>query len=163
MSGITSTRSATTSPTLPTSIIVSSNSPSNQSTNTSPKKVTYQTDERLSTGTRQSIDLSNMPTIITTKPPPSVPITDLLKNNNQSNQPTTTLCFICELPILSHQCWSSWSNNNASSPGLLTVSGVAAASTDEYSGLNSIHHEGRCFVKLLNINLLIPIRDSNLF
>lgn len=152
MSGITSTRSATTSPTLPTSIIVSSTSPSNQSTNTSPKKVTYQTDGRLSSGTRQSIDLSNMPTIITTKPPPSVPLSDLLKTNNQPNQPTTTLCFICELPILSHQCWSSWSNNNASSPGLLTVSGIAAASTDEYSGLNSIHHEGE-FCKTPHLNL----------
>lgn len=141
MSGIT--RSATTSPTLPTGIIVSSTSPSNQPTNTSPKKVTYQTDDKLSSGIRQSIDLSNMPTIITTKPPPSVPLSDLLKTNNQLNQPTTTLCFICELPILSHQCWSSWSNTNASSPGLLTVSGIAAASNDDYSGLNSIHHEGK--------------------
>lgn len=148
MSNITNTRSATTSPTLPSSIIISSNSPSNQSTNTSPKKVTYQTDRPVYE-TRQSIDLSNMPTIITTKPPPMPMTNDLLKPNNQTNQLTTTLCFICELPILSHQCWNTWSSN-VSSPGLLTVSGMAASTNDEFSGLNSIHHEGKKFKKDIN-------------
>lgn len=142
MSSITSTRSATTSPTLPSGIITSSTSPSNQSTNTSPKKVTYRTDEKRS-NVRQSIDLSNMPTIITTKPPP-LPMNDLLKPNNQKLNQPTILCFICELPILSHQNWSTWSNN-VGSPGLLTATGIAATANDEYSGLNSIHHEGKFF------------------
>ena len=153
MSNITSTRSATTSPTLPSGIIVTTTSPSNQSTNTSPKKVTYQADQnnRPTNETRRSIDLSNMPTIITTKPPP-MPINDLLKpKGNQPNQPTTTLCFICELPILSHQSWNTWSSN-VSSPGLLTVSGIAAVTNEDYSGLNTIHHEGRQLRKTNSLN-----------
>ena len=142
MSGITHTRSATTSPTLPS--IISSTSPSNQTTNTSPKKVTYQEDGKLSNEKRQSIDLFKMPTIITTKPLPSVPVSDLLKNSKQQqNASTTTLCFICELPILSHQCYSTWASN-VSSPGLLSVTGIATAvANEDYSNMNLIYHEGK--------------------
>lgn len=138
---IANTRSATTSPTLPG--IITSTSPSNQSSNTSPKKVTYQADgQPISNRTRQSVDFTNMPTIVTTKPAPSVPISDVLNKTQQQ----TPLCFICELPILSHQCWNTWSSNSVSSPGLLTVTGIAPSANEDFTGLNTIHHEGEFLV-----------------
>lgn len=125
-----------------------STSPKNSSSSSS-KKVTYQT---------ENVFLSNMPKIITTKAPRStpLPITDLLKTSNNDkknlNLNTTTLCFICELPILSHQCWSTWPINN--SPGLLTVSGVAAVATDEdFDYLQSIHHEDCLVCAICNFKL----------
>ena len=49
-----------------------------------------------------------------------------------------SICFICELPILTHQCWSTWQNER--SPGLLTASGaVASASGLVYT--NVIYHD----------------------
>lgn len=57
---------------------------------------------------------------------------------SSGRKPSISICFICELPILTHQCWSSWPSER--SPGLLTASGaVAAASGPQYA--NVIHHD----------------------
>jgi hypothetical protein len=59
-------------------------------------------------------------------------------SSNSGRKQSISICFICELPILTHQCWSTWPSER--SPGLLTASGaVATASEPQYT--NVIYHD----------------------